>query len=43
MGLKAVDNGIVPSQNASNVGGLPIPDEERAVIGAGHDVLTITE
>ena len=37
--LEAIDNTLVSNQNADNVAGAAIPDEELAVVGACHDEL----
>ena len=39
--LEAIDNTLVSNQNADNVAGAAIPDEELAVVGAGHDELAV--
>ena len=41
MGLQAVDDGVVSPQHLHDVGGALLPDEERAVVGTGHDVLPV--
>ena len=41
--LQAVDDRVVSPKHLHNVGGALLPDEERAVIWPGHDILTIAE
>ena len=39
--LKAVDNALISDEDAHNVAGTAIPDEELAVVGTCHDELAV--
>lgn len=41
VGLEAVDDGVVATQDSHDVRRHAIPDEERSVVGAGDDVLAV--
>ena len=41
VGLHAVDDGGVSAEHARDGGGVPVPDEEGAVVGAGQHELAV--
>ena len=40
--LETVDDRVVTVQHANDVRRLSLPDKERTVVGAGHDILAVT-